>query len=194
VACGIVAGIVAQTEHLLRSRWGMMAEHLNPLDQIKRHLEKTDDPTLLILRTHLLIEERLRDVIARVCRTPEELRPARLTFHQVLCICRALVARHEDDEAWAFVSRLNEVRNRMAHHLEPGDLDELVGSVVEKIRSTHSRTSVTATERFREAAIFACGYFDAIRGSVRLREGYGPEVPLRLPRSAKRRRRKRKGG
>ena len=52
--------------------------NMDPLDQIKHHLDRTDDPTLLILRAHLLVEERLREVLARICRSPDELCAARL--------------------------------------------------------------------------------------------------------------------
>ncbi|PIX24833.1 MAG: hypothetical protein COZ69_05005, partial [Deltaproteobacteria bacterium CG_4_8_14_3_um_filter_45_9] len=100
---------------------------MNPLDQIKDNLDRTDDPTLLTIRAHLLVEERLREVLARICQSPDELPAARLSFYQVLYLCRAVVDRH-DDPPWDFVARLNEVRNRMAHHLDPGDLDELLGS------------------------------------------------------------------
>jgi hypothetical protein len=105
---------------------------MDPLTRITQHLDKTDDPTLLILRTHLMVEKRLRDILPRICRAPDELQAARLSFHQVLCICRAVVGRN-DDPAWGFVQRLNEVRNRMAHHLDPGNLDELLGSAVDKL-------------------------------------------------------------
>jgi hypothetical protein len=71
--------------------------------------------------------------------------------------------------------RLNEVRNRMAHHLDPGDLDELLGSVVEKLGPGYTERFKTPADRFRFAAFYACGYFDAIRGSIRLREAYAPE-------------------
>jgi hypothetical protein len=103
---------------------------MDPLYTIKHHLENTDDATLLILRAHLLVEERLREILAGMPRSPDELLGARLSFYQVLMLCRAVVGRH-DEPAWGFVARLNEVRNRMAHHLDPGDLDELLGSVVE---------------------------------------------------------------
>ncbi len=95
---------------------------MDPLDTVKHHLENTDDPTLLILRAHLLVEERLREILARISRSRDELPGARLSFYQVLMLCRAVVGRH-DEPAWGFVARLNEVRNRMAHHLDPGDLD-----------------------------------------------------------------------
>lgn len=147
---------------------------MDPLEQIGRHLDKTDDPTLLILRAHLLIEERLRDVLARICRSPDEVRAARLSFHQVLCLCRAVVGRH-DEPAWDFVGRLYEVRNRMAHHLDPGDLDDLLGTVVEKLGPNYADRLGTSVARFRAAAVYTCGYFDAIRGSIRLREAYAAE-------------------
>jgi len=147
---------------------------MDPHDAIKHHLERTDDPTLLILRTHLLIEERLRDVLARICRSADELPAARLSFHQVLSLCSAIIGRH-DDPAWGFVARLNKVRNRMSHHLDPGNLDELLGSVVEKLGPGYAERFKTPVDRFREAAFYACGYFDAIRGSIRLREAYAHE-------------------
>ena len=144
------------------------------LDALHRHLDQTDDPTLLILRAHLLVEERLRDVLARVCRSPDDLSAVRLSFYQVLGVCRAIVGR-QDDPAWGFVARLNEGRNKMAHHLDPGDLDELLGSVVEKLGVGYATRYKTPIDRFRAAAFYACGYFDAIRGSVRLRSGYADE-------------------
>jgi len=137
---------------------------MEPLESIKLHLDRTDDPTLLILRAHLLLEERLRDFLARICRSPEELPGARLSFYQVLCLCRAVVGRQEDP-AWGFVARLNEVRNRMAHHLDPGNLDELLGSVVEKLGPSYADRFKTPVDRLRAAALYACGYFDAIGGS-----------------------------
>jgi hypothetical protein len=164
-------------------------ERTNPfVEAITRHLDKANDATLLILRTHLMVEERLRDIISRACNAPDELRAARLTFYQVLCLCRALVGRH-NEPPWDFVERLNEVRNRMAHHLDPGDLDELVGSVVKKLDRPIDRRPATAVERFRDAAIYVVTYFDAIKGSVRWTEAYGPEVTLPLQRRRRRRKR-----
>jgi hypothetical protein len=163
-------------------------ERIDPVEAITRHLHTTDDPTLLILRTHLMVEERLRDMMRHACNAPDELRAARLTFYQALCICRALVGRH-DEPQWGFVERLNEVRNRMAHHLAPGDLDELVGSVVKKLDRPIDRRPATAVDRFRDAALYVVAYFDAIKGSVRWTEAYGPEVTLPLRRRRRRRKR-----
>jgi hypothetical protein len=147
---------------------------LDSLAQIGRHLDKADDQTLLILRAHLLVEERLRDILRRICCSPDELHAARLSFHQVLRVCLAVLGR-QDDPAWGFIARLNEVRNRISHHLEPGDLDELLGSVVSKLRPDDRPRGDTATGRFRQAVLYTCGYLDSLRGSVRLREAYASE-------------------
>ena len=146
----------------------------DPLEQINQHLNKTDDPILVILTAHLLIEERLRDILAEVSRAPEEVRTARLSFYQALVLCRAIIGR-QDDPAWGFIIRLNEVRNRIAHHLEPGDLDELLGSVVTKLGSDYADGLNTPLGRFRMAVVYTCGYLDALKGSPRLRQAYADE-------------------
>lgn len=146
----------------------------DPLEEILRHLDKTDDPILVILRAHLLIEERLRDMLTRICRSPDDLRMASLSFHQALYLCRAVIGR-QDDPAWDFVARLNEVRNRIAHHLDPGDFDELLGSVIAKLRPDYADRLGTPLDRFRVAVHYACGYLDSLRGSVRLRVAYDYE-------------------
>ncbi len=146
----------------------------NPVKQISQHLDKTDDPILVILRAHLLVEERLRDILAQISRAPEEVKAARLSFHQALCLCRAVIAR-QDEPAWDFLVRLNEVRNRIAHHLDPGDLDQLLGSVVTKLRSDYPDRLDTPLDRFRMAVLYTCGYLDAVRGSTRLRQAYALE-------------------
>jgi hypothetical protein len=60
-----------------------------------------------------------------------EPRPARLTFHQ------------------------GDGLRRMAHHLDPGDLDELLGSVAAKLRSGPIAHLDTPVGQFRAAAVHA---------------------------------------
>ena len=146
----------------------------DPVKEITQHLDKTDDPILVILRGHLLVEERLRDILARLSRAPEELKAARLSFHQVLYLCRAVIARH-DEPVWGFMERLNEVRNRVAHHLDPGDFDELLGSLAAKLWSDYPNRLETPLGRFRMAVVYTCGYLESIRGGLRLREAYAAE-------------------
>ena len=78
---------------------------------------------------------------------------------------------------WAFIRRLNEVRNRTAHHLDPGDLDEIIGSMVERLWEKDTPGLIgreTPLGRLRRALIFTVGYLTAIRGAVGLRQAYEP--------------------
>jgi hypothetical protein len=120
---------------------------------------------------HLLVEERLRDIVSQVSREPQELQAARLTFNQVMFLRRAIIGR-QDEPAWDFIRRLNEARNRIVHRLDPGDLDELLVSVIAKLRADYADRLGNALNRFRIAVIYACGYLDALRGSTRLRQTY----------------------
>jgi hypothetical protein len=142
-----------------------------PLEEITQHLDKTDDQVLLILYGHLLVEERLLDIVSQVSREPQELQAARLTFNQVMFLCRAIIGR-QDEPAWDFIRRLNEARNRIVHRLDPGDLDELLVSVIVKLRSDYADRLGNTLNRFRIAVIYACGYLDALRGSTHLRRAY----------------------
>ncbi len=147
----------------------------DPVKEITQHLDKSDDPILLILRAHLLIEERLRAILAQSSRAPDELRAARLSFYQVLQLCRAMIGRH-DETAWDFMARLNEARNRIAHQLDHGNLDEILGELAERIQSDYSKDRLkTQLDRFQVSTVYTCGYLDAIKGSVRLRKAYADE-------------------
>lgn len=146
----------------------------DPVEEIVQHLDKTDDPVLVILRAHLLVEERLRDILARLSRAPDELKAARLSFHQVLYLCRAIIARH-DEPVWDFMARLNEARNRIAHHLDPGDFDEILGAVAAELGAYYADRLRTPLDRFRTAVIYTCGYLESIGGGLRLRQAYADE-------------------
>jgi hypothetical protein len=143
----------------------------NPFEQIDQHLQKTSDRVLLVLYAHLLVEERLRDILAQVCSEPDELRAARLAFSQVMTLCRAIIGR-QNEPVWDFLSRLNEARNRIVHRLDPGDLEELLVSIVTKLRADYTGHLGTPLDRFRVAVTYSCGYLDALRGSAHLRQAY----------------------
>jgi hypothetical protein len=144
----------------------------NPIEQFDQHLQKTDDQVLLVLYAHLLVEERLRDILAQVSTEPEELKAARFTFFQVMTLCRAIIGR-QNEPVWDFFSRLNETRNKIVHRLDPGDLDELLVSIVTELRVDYADHLGTPLDRFRVAVTYSCGYLDALKGSTHLRQAYG---------------------
>lgn len=84
----------------------------------QRHLSELTDETLIILKTHLLIEELLRDFCVAMVEQPKHLLEARLTFKQIMMLARSLVS-HNTDWIWGVLGNLNRMRNLMAHAIEP---------------------------------------------------------------------------
>jgi hypothetical protein len=143
----------------------------SPEESIKQQLGKTDDHVLLVLYAHLLVEERLRDVLlAQVSIKAEELRTARLTFIQVAALRRAIIGARKP-AVWDFVSRLNEARNRIVHRLDPGDLDDLLVSVATELRADRADDLATPVDRFRLAVFYVCGYFEGYKAGMHLMRG-----------------------
>ncbi len=85
----------------------------------------TSDPTLSLLKAHLLIEEALFEYIATRVKHRNHLESAKLTFSQTYAIARAL-SFYPDDWVWKGVKDLNRLRNRLAHHPEVVGFDESI--------------------------------------------------------------------
>ena len=145
---------------------------MDSLDQINSELGKSDDPVLVALRGHLLLEERLFRIVSRACREPKHLDEARLGFAATLAVAQAIVGRPETP-LWSFARRLNKVRNKFAHNLDPGDIDVLVGSVADQVRPSKDHgADQTPLGRLVASLLWACGYLDALGGSVHLGPAY----------------------
>jgi hypothetical protein len=82
--------------------------------------------TLIILKGHLLVEEQVDDLLSIWLRDASALSTARLSFHQRLCVLRALIpAGLRDSNVLRGAERLNTLRNRIAHTLEPKGVQEI---------------------------------------------------------------------
>jgi len=94
------------------------------------------DPTYSVLKAHLKFEERLRAHLDQVLAYPKALEGARLSFAQLLAFARA--CSHEpDDWCWVAVSKLNKLRNTLAHETGGGDLRAKIDDYVRfVVRST----------------------------------------------------------
>jgi hypothetical protein len=93
-------------------------------------LESTDR-ILVVLKGHLLVEELLREYVSKQFHNPSELVDARLTFYQCLCLARAADTDASHEKLWLVVERLNTLRNKLAHSLEPKDLEATIRGFVE---------------------------------------------------------------
>ena len=99
-----------------------MKLYLETLVRFMRHLPKTGDVELSLLKCHLLIEEVLIQLIERNLNHPDYLLKARLSFVQKMWIARSLYDLERRAWVWGAVKQLNEARNALAHGLEADEI------------------------------------------------------------------------
>ena len=88
--------------------------------ELIRYLKLVQEPggfELLILRAHLLAEEKLRQIVRDGLPHPEHLEDRTLGFSQNLMLAKCLHWTEEKDWIWECLKLLNGVRNTMAHNL-----------------------------------------------------------------------------
>lgn len=89
------------------------------------HLPSSDDPTLIVLKGHLLAEEILENLIKAKCKHPEALDHVEIGFFLKAKLAHALIGNtHENglilpESVWEMLGALNSLRNELAHSLEP---------------------------------------------------------------------------
>jgi hypothetical protein len=98
-------------------------------------LSSKNDPELSILKGHLLLEEKLRELIDTKLSSPEALEDARLTTHQVICLAEAFFRPQAVAWLWDVLHRLNKLRNDIAHKVQPPDLAVRMRRISEKVKA-----------------------------------------------------------
>ena len=102
-------------------------------------LRKTFEPevgdiTFLVLKSHLLFEELLRDFLYKKLRHTEAIKGARLSFNQILKLAQGLASTLEpDDWRWNALIDLNRLRNALAHEFESEAINTLVERIVKTV-------------------------------------------------------------
>lgn len=91
-----------------------------------QEMANVKDEHLHIMRGHLLIEKKLRELLNDKVVKPDALSDARLTFTQVLCIVEALYWKENSDWLWQQIRKLNNIRNSLSHQLDPKKYDEAI--------------------------------------------------------------------
>jgi hypothetical protein len=135
----------------------------------KRFLEKmprTSDLTLLVLKGHLLIEELVNSTIDGLLPNPAALRAAQLDCYQRIRLLMAMVPDlgfHDTLEAF---EKLNRIRNKFGHMLEPPQIEDRIKAFIDLIESHMEgkfKADVTQLpERLSRAICFLCGQLEMV--------------------------------
>ena len=98
------------------------------ITQFHRAFDRDDDLLSAVLRGHMMIEERLHDVIAAgvACYSRPYDRNDIFTFGTAIELCRSIVGRAATPGLWKAVKSLNNLRNAVGHRNEPARLKNLL--------------------------------------------------------------------
>ena len=93
------------------------------------------EPDMVILKGHLLLEEAMTEWIdAEIgASNPLNIDPKKLSFSAKLNMLWALSRSSVVDQEWLGIKKLNSLRNKMSHSLEPKGLDQEVAKFHQSI-------------------------------------------------------------
>jgi hypothetical protein len=92
----------------------------------KKHFPPGDDVTLIILKGHLLIEDYMYQLLAEHFERPMCLKQANLSFSKLKWVTEGLCYKSFDRWLWNAIGVVNQIRNALAHELEPrGHVEQL---------------------------------------------------------------------
>jgi len=84
-----------------------------------QHFQEIDPLTQVVLRGHLLLEERLNDILKASLYNQAVFDKMSLTFHSKLLFARAFTISQRADGMWELMGSINTLRNGIAHSLDP---------------------------------------------------------------------------
>lgn len=136
------------------------------------HMPEDDDISLIVLKGHLLIEEMLLDLASLALEHPEYIKKVRLSFHELACMVRALISENSDDKCWEVILKINSLRNKLAHKLDPPDLQRCITEILDldkKVQPIEGINIDKCDEHFEPVeglrqAIVSCMQF--LRGAI----------------------------
>src|SRR5258708_10708533 len=112
------------------------------------HMPVDGDPPLAVLKAHLLVEEQLWAVVSARLRLNEQLlgrfKNRFQSSRDIALIAETLVPPedvgfHKAEWVWEAIEKLNSLRNRLAHQLEPTGIPDRMAGVVNCVSHPHER-------------------------------------------------------
>ncbi len=109
---------------------------------IKHLNEDHVDPTLVVLKGHLLLELALREYIGRRVNFPDRLSGVQVNFSSLVVFSSTLEDCNSHQWVWAALKRANALRNQLAHNLEPKKYSELESKFIDYVFEKYSEIQV----------------------------------------------------
>jgi hypothetical protein len=134
--------------------------------RFKRHFARANDFAVIVLKGHLLLEESVNHWLEGLLHRPEAIEGANLRFRQKLCLIRSLIKapHHYTLRMIDAAEKLNTIRNKLAHHLDPPQIEVLVTDFIDLVGELDQQIlndpAVPQVRRLKDAIAFVCGHFE----------------------------------
>jgi hypothetical protein len=115
---------------------------------------KSDQLVTNTLSGHLVMEELMTEIIGKFFWTDEFVDDLRLSFHQKMLLCRSISKDNRDERMWVLISKINKLRNDIAHYLD----QKRRVKTVNEIRSTFSIGDTFNEEDHADLVLAVIGY------------------------------------
>lgn len=103
---------------------------------------------LLLLKSHLLIEEQVRQIIKERLQNPSALDDARIECHQAICLAQAFFPPCFQPWLWDGLRKLNGIRNEIAHNAEPSGIEDRIDHLVKNYPFGYKHANDDKVARF----------------------------------------------
>jgi hypothetical protein len=106
-------------------------ESRKTLSRFLKHMPRSKDSTLIILKGHLLIEQEINDILDSHLPNSKYIYDANTSFRDRFAIIKAIYGQ---DKSFPYeqIDKLNSLRNRLVHNLEPKDLENKIDDFLNK--------------------------------------------------------------
>lgn len=146
------------------------------LQKLKENLPLAKDPTVVILRGHLLIEEMLDEFISLALKDASAIKDARLTFFQKLCITQGVIGIRKNSSIWKSIKALNKLRNDISHKLPDAsllkNLDVALKAFYESDFHDIPDDIYSKSKALRKGIIFQCAQLYGLISGMKLARKY----------------------
>ncbi|CAK1963716.1 conserved hypothetical protein [Vibrio crassostreae] len=122
-----------------------------------------EDEVLVVLKGHLLLEELLVEILNSSLSESNPLgikvSASNMMFARKLELCWALVGHKSViSEVWSSLKMLNQIRNKMSHHVNPQGISDLIDVFVRDVQSYDPFGLVCCASEYKLESAICCLY------------------------------------
>lgn len=137
-----------------RARHSPICGVFGDMESLLKHLPHYQEPAeLILLKGHLLVEELLRGYLDRRLPNPTAFKHDQFPFAKVLMLCRALTLSSATSWPFDAASKLNDVRNEVAHELASLRLKTKIDDFIALVEQ-HAKDLAFQPNEWNEARLY----------------------------------------